>query len=254
MAQRELDILAEARITLNDVSTSSPRWSDERLMQLLSNGQDDMCRNIPMVVNKANITTVGGQEEYKLPSDSVKLIRASSYVNDGSSIPTKTINKLTLISYDEIERDNPEWESDYSSDFSAIVVNALSQQTIRPYPLLATDVAYSKIIRCSYQAMPVKLGWYEDDSVEELTINEMWDYGLTQYVVGMAFLDYGDASSISRSQVALGLYGKEAMKAEKLAKKSFTKRVVTTGYQAKVFHRTNRSSQGRNNGYRNTRY
>ena len=50
----------------------------------------------------------------------------------------------------------------------------------------------------------------------------------------MAFLDYGDESSMVRSKVSLGLYGGEKGSADKLSKKSFAKRVVSTAYQARV--------------------
>jgi len=252
MAERELQIIEEARITLNDKSTTSPRWSTERLMQLLSNAQDDMCLKIPMIVKSASIVTISGQEEYSLPKNCVKLLRATCTINDGSLPETKTVDVVPIVSYDTIERDNPTWESDYSSDFSAILVNALSQQQIRPYPLLARDVEYSKLINIRYQALPPKLGWEDDDSIEELSINEMWDYALTQYVIGMAFVDYGDDGSLGRSKVALGLYGAEATKALQLSKKSFAKRTVTTNYRAKVFrgNRQSRDCRTNNRGYR----
>ena len=250
MAERELDIIAQARITLNDTNENNFRWTTTRLMQLLQEGQEDLCRNAPMIVRKYNITTVAGKAEYTLPNDCVKILHASSYTNDGSSMPTKTMTPLKISSYDEIERDNPTWESDYSSDFSHLIVNALSQNEIRTYPILAQDVAYSKIINTRYQATPVPLGWEEDDSIEELEVNSMWDFGLKQYIIAMAFLDYGDEASTTRASTATALYNKVVVKAKKLAKKGFGKRVVTTGYQAKVSN----YREGINYGYRNSRH
>lgn len=221
MAQRELDILAKARTILNDRKITNYRWTQERLMELLEEGQEDMCRNIPMVARKATINTASGQEEYNLPLDSVKLLVASS---EG--------RPLDITAYDEIERDNPGWEEDSGATFTCIVVNALSQNVIRPYPLSTKSIP----IKVRYHALPVRLGWDSTtlDSVEELSISSMWDVALKQYIVGQAFLDYGDESSISRSQVALGLYSKDFTRAEGLARKSFSKRSPTTGYQAKV--------------------
>ena len=217
MGQREQDIISEARITLNDVS-DNPRWSDERLMKLLSDGQDEMGKSIPLLTSKCTITTTPGQTEYRLPEDSVKLLRASH-----------VSTALQLLSYDEIERVSIGWEDDYGT-VASIIVNALSQQTIRPYPMSKV----SEPIKCRYHARPILLGWDGTDSEEELSINDMWDDGLKQYVIGMAFLDYGDESSISRSQIALGLYNKEFRSAQNLAKKSFAKSVRVTGYQARV--------------------
>jgi len=220
---REDNIIKKARITLNDTNEDLYRWSNERLMSLLNEAQNDMCRNIPMIVNRASINTVDGQEEYKLPYGSIKLITAFS-----DKIP------LQLVSYDEIERSYPEWETDSADSYTAIIVNALSQRVIRPYPICG-----NKMIKIRYQSMPIQLGWDEltNDIKEELAIDDMWDMGLKQYVIAYAFLDYGDESSISRAQLALGLYGKEFKRAENLARKSFSKRNPTTGYQARVSSR-----------------
>jgi len=220
MAERELAIIASARTTLNDVN-STPRWTQKRLMELLSEAQDAMCKGIPLITRPYQLNSAAGQSTYRLPGDSVKLIRASS---EGV--------KLKLVSYDEIEDANPGWEDDVSSGFSAVIVNALDQQEIRPYPMISE----SKPIKLRYHARPVLLGWdtSTEDSVEELTISPMWDDGLRQYVIGMAFLDYGDEASNSRAATAMGLYQAEFTRAMKLSKKSFAKRVVVTTFQGKV--------------------
>lgn len=229
MGIRELKIINDARITLNDVNPKTRRWTDLRLMSLLNDGQNEMCRQIPLIARKANIQTSSGMEEYSLPQDAVKLITASS---NGMA--------LTITSYDEIERDRPGWEEDKGSSYSALIVNALSQKIFRPYPLLSDD-SMSQPIKIRYSAMPVQLGYVPPltdnligDSLEELSIDSMWDFGLKQYVISMAFIDYGDESSLSRSQVALGLYNKELARGIKLSRKSFSKRSITTGYQGRV--------------------
>jgi len=235
MGTREAIIIGKARVTLNDVNEDNPRWSDERLYGLLDEAQEVFCKDIPLVRNNVVITTVGGQADYRLPEDCVKLLTAKS-----NGIP------LDIISYDEIERDNPSWEDTTSSAFSHVVTNSLSQQIIRPYPLVDNSIQ----VKCNYQALPVKLGWDVIDKriVEALTMNGMWDLGLRQYIISQAFLDYGDESSIQRSLTALGLFTKEFNRAEKLARKSFSKRSPTTAYQARV------TPQGENYGRRSSRY
>ncbi len=224
MAERESKIIAEARITLNDTSDVNPRWTDERLFELLSDAQDDMCKAMPLITRKALINTAVGQVEYKLPDGSVKLLTA---ISSGHT--------LTLTSEDEIERNNVGWDDEVATEFSHIIVNELSQQTIRPYPALAQG-ATSQPIKVRYHAMPIRLGWDVEESKieEELEINAMWDLALKQYVIGMAFIDYGDESSVSRSQIAIGVYNKEYNVAKKLAKKAFSKRARTTEFQGKV--------------------
>ena len=238
MSERELKIIADARITLND-NGSTPRWSTERLIELLSDAQELMCKGIPLITLRATINTYSGVSEYTLPLGSVKLLRASS---EGSA--------LNITSYDEIERENIDWEDEVSSAYSSIVVNTLSQKVIRPYPKLADGV--NKPIKVVYQSVPNRLGWDDTlgDTEYELVISDMWDIGLKQYVIGMAFVDYGDESSLMRSQVAMGLYNSEYSRALKLAKSSFSKRSRTTGYQAPVAS----NYRGDRNGSCNTRF
>jgi len=233
MAERELAIVANARITLNDVNTT-PRWSNERLLSLLSEAQDTLCKSVPLLNTRTIINTIVGQPTYRLPLDCIKLIRASS-----EGIPLK------LSSYDEVEDINPDWEEDKSSAFSSIIVNALDQQEIRPYPL----VSESKPIKIVYHARPVDLGWDSEteDTVEELTISTMWDDGLKQYVIGMAFLDYGDEASNTRAATAMGLYQAAFVEATKLSQKSFAKRAVTTSFQGKVASNYGGNSYGNRN-------
>jgi len=220
MGQRELAIIADARITLNDTS-NSPRWSNERLMSLLNDAQNTMCEDIPLITESYTLNTVSGQAEYKLPYGSVKLLRASS-----EGVP------LNIVSYEDIEDIDPSWEDNTSSSFSAVIVNALSQQKIRPYPLTTT----SKPIKIRYHSRPVELIWdaTTEDTIEGLTIEDMWDGGMKQYVIAQAFLDYGDEASNSRANTALGLFDATFKRALKLSRKSFSKRIVTTKYQAKV--------------------
>ncbi len=231
MGTREDKIISEARVTLNDLSVSNPRWSNNRLFELLNDAQKDMCKAIPLITRKTVINPVVGQIEYQLPLDSVKLLTA-----------TYSGRALTITSEDEIERDNIGWDDDYSGGFTHIIVNELSQQTIRPYPMLSVDSTPTPM-KTRYQAMPVDLGWEDDAIVNELEINSMWDLALKQYVIGMAFIDYGDESSVSRSQLAIGIYNKEYTLAKKLAKKAFAKRVRTTEFQGKVSHRNTRGGR-----------
>lgn len=219
MGARELEIIDRARTTLNDINVTSPRWTTKRLMQILQDGQEDMCKDIPMIVNKATIHMVGGVNEAHLPDKAVKLLTA-----------TYDERALEILAYDEIEQYNTNWEYDVGHRYSAILTNALSQHVIRPYPIVES----SKPIYVKYRSMPTELGWNEElqDSMEELQISSMWNYALRQYVIGMAFLDYGDESSNSRSVSSLGLYFKEFKKAEKLAKSSFSKRSRATEFQS----------------------
>ena len=222
MAEREQGIVAEARITLNDVEKH--RWTDERLFKLLDDAQQEVCRNVPLIAKKVTINTSIGTDEYRLPTDCLKVLTARS---GGLSIST--------ISMEELDHNNPGWEDTVGSQYTHLVVNNLSQQTIRPYPLMATGYTGMNLdIKIRYSAKPINLGFEIDDSMEELAISDTWDYGLTQYIISKAFIDYGDESSLSRAQIADSLYNGIIGKARQDSRKSFSKRVVTTGYQGRV--------------------
>lgn len=230
MGIREQDIIAEARITLND--SGKQRWTDKRLFKLLDDGQQEICREIPLITKKVILNTSAGQEEYKLPDACIKVLTASSA---GRSIQ--------IASMEELDRDNPTWEEVRGSQYSHLVVNNLSQLMIRPYPLMAEDyTGVNLTIKLRYSAKPISLGYVDNkldslkeaDVKEELTISDTWDIGLIQYIIAKAFIDYGDESSLSRAQVASSLYLDVVSKASKLSKKSFSKRIITTGYQGRV--------------------
>jgi hypothetical protein len=226
MAEREKQIISEARITLND--TEKLRWSDKRLFQLLSNAQQEMCRDVPLIVRQATINTHPGQTEYRLPPDAIKLL----------TVRTDT-RVLDVVSMEELDRVAPSWEDDIGVTYQAIVMNNLSQSTIRPYPKLPDTYDESVPLKIRYSVKPQELGYKEDsegngDTEIELSISNMWDTALIQYVISKAFIDYGDTTSLSRAQVADGLYMKELGRAFKLAKKAYSKKIVTTGFSNKV--------------------
>ena len=244
MPKREIDIIDEARVTLNDVDKH--RWTDKRLLKLLDDGQQEICREIPLITKKVTINTVPGQEEYRLPNGAIKVLTARS---GGRSIDP--------VSMEELDHNNPEWEEAYGNQYTALVVNNLSQHIVRPYPLMSIEYTGVNLdIKIRYSAKPILLGYSEPvepnlpDTEEELVISDMWDIALIQYVIAKAFIDYGDESSLSRAQVASGLYLDVVVRAQKLSRKSFSKRTVTTPFQGKVA----RTSLGGYYGSSNSRY
>lgn len=224
---REQDIVNEARITLNDVDKQ--RWADKRLLKLLDDAQQEICREVHLISQTVTINTSSGQAEYKLPRDCIKVLTVRS---GGRSVAT--------ASMEELDRDNPEWEDVVSNQYTHLVVNNLTQLTIRPFPLMSPDyVGVNTQIKVRYSAKPVVLGYVEvededDTTKEELTISSTWDYALTQYIISKAFIDYGDESSLSRAQVAGTLYLDIMTTASDLARRSFSRRQVTTSYQGRV--------------------
>ncbi len=230
MAQRELDIVAEARVTLNDGDPNGERWTTERLLKLLDDGQKSMCRELSFIVRKSPLQTSAGQEEYSTPEGCIILMSA-----------TAGGRTLEFTSFEELDRVNPDWENDTASKYTHIVVNKLSQNTIRPYPRLTGEAeADASRINLRYSVLPDSLGYVEPtgglptgDTVNQLQIASLWDYGLTQYVIGNAFIDYGDAGSTSRAGVALNNFATQLSRASQIISRK-ARRITTTAYQGGV--------------------
>ena len=241
MGQRELSIIALARDTLNDTDEQNYRWSNQRLMEHLNDAQDDMCRELPLIVETVNIVTAVGVEKYFLP---VNTVRALSATTGGDSIPFTSVEEMDDLS--------TEWEERKGSKYERIVVNQLSQFELRPYPLISDSQSNPDnfTIKIRYASMPLALGWdeTEEDSVEQLVVSPMWDFALRHYIISMAFLDYGDESSLSRSQVSAGLYSSQIRRAKQLSTKGFAKRNIATPYQGKVVNNERLTRRGQRYG------
>jgi len=224
MSERINDILKEVRVVLNDVSKH--RWTDERLVTLISKGQQELCRKVPLLTNNTTTTVYPGLEKLQLPGNCVKLLTARS---EAGSLP--------MVTMEEVDDMDPDWEESVGANIIALIVNNLSQRDVRPYPLLA-DGAQTQLIKFRYSILPPKISLVSStgDIVvdNDLQVDSMWDEAITQYVIGKAFIDYGDTTSLSRAQVALGEYTAYLTEASRRSKSSFSKKKRTTGYNNKV--------------------
>ena len=227
MSTRITRIITEARVILND--TNRGRWTDRRLVALISTGQREICRKLPLLTKTATINVFSGQELYDLPYNAVTLLTARS--------STRSLSMVTMEAMDDI---NFDWEDEIGASIDAIVVNNLSQKQIRPYPLISAD-ATTQALKIRYSYLPESINYDADNSTvvdivvdTDLEIEEMWDEAIIQYVVGKAFIDYGDTSALSRAQVALGEFASIMKEASTKSKRSFSKRKLTTGYNNKI--------------------
>jgi len=217
---REMGIINSARVTLNDIKVN-PIYTTQRLMRILNDAQQTMCKAVPLLTENKIFNLVGGMKTYRLPDNSVKLLTANY---DEVAIP--------IMSYEDIESIDRGWSNNVGSSVTSVLVDALNQQEIRPYPLTSGNHP----LNVKYQALPIDLGWDEtvNSNIETLRIASMWDEAMTNYIIFKALIDYGDADSAVRADTIRREFELALVKAMKLSKKSFAKRVLTTKYQASV--------------------
>lgn len=90
-------ILLKVRDTLAD--QKKERWSDERLIRLLDEGQKDLCRRAKVLRTTAEFIIFDGKHTYEMPSDFLLLDKIS--IND---VPIK------LIGHQELDKSIDKWE------------------------------------------------------------------------------------------------------------------------------------------------
>lgn len=89
------DILAQVRQLEKDNIATSYRWTDQQLLDRANIVQDDICVKTFCLQKRDYITTVAGIEEYRLPSDCLKITRAAYYVS-GSTAAYKKLTFTTI--------------------------------------------------------------------------------------------------------------------------------------------------------------
>lgn len=151
MTTRIENILSRARDTLAD--PDKERWSDARLLRLLSEAQEDIAIHAELLKTTAFISLVVGQSEYDLPSDCYRILRAStasheipltSYTTMDENARRQIYGDNTLDSWERdrgfISRsdfDNRQitWEDTTGGEIEALVYDNRDPTKIRLYPI-----------------------------------------------------------------------------------------------------------------------
>ena len=144
-------IILDARDTLAD--TSEQRWTDERLLKLVSEAQEDIVIHNELLKASVSIPIVTGQAIYALPDDCYMILRASV---DSREIPLLTYTVMdesarreayTNDRSDSWERDrgffaNSDfdsqtvvWEDSTGKDVEALIYDNRNPLEIRVYPI-----------------------------------------------------------------------------------------------------------------------
>lgn len=130
---RIVEILKRARDSLAD--PNAERWSDDRLLRILDEGQKDLARQAALLKGSANLVILPGVAEYSLPEDCWCITRA--HFNN---------EKLLLLSHDSLDEQNPDWYIETGTKVRALVFDRRNESTVRAYPILnasTSSVSYT---------------------------------------------------------------------------------------------------------------
>lgn len=126
MSTRMETILANARYSLADASKS--RYSDERLISLISDAQRDIARNTRLLKAEVTLPLNSEQPTYDLPDD-VWLITRATFGN----------TVIPLTSHDRLDARCLSWYTQYGNAIDSIVYDRRDMLKIRVYPIPGKD-------------------------------------------------------------------------------------------------------------------
>lgn len=150
MATRIENILLRARDTLAD--PNKERWSDDRLLRILDEGQKDLCRQTKILKGLHEFILEIGVYTYELPVN-MWLITRASYNNEEIALYSydnmdERVSKQRLSSQRNYSRERghgyssaidytgqARWELDESSTISALIYDNRNLDEIRVYPI-----------------------------------------------------------------------------------------------------------------------
>lgn len=125
---RVLDYLLNIRQELAD--PKGERWSNSRLLSLLSDSQTEIAHELRCLISKITIAVVEGTREYKLPDDTDILLRA--YGENGP---------IEVLSHYEMDSVNCTWEHDTGPTVSKVIFDLLTPNRIILYPIPSKNSA-----------------------------------------------------------------------------------------------------------------
>ncbi len=145
------NIIARARDTLAD--PNGERWSDDRLLRIVSEGHQDIAKHTQMLKAQIDLSLLPGQRTYELPSDLWVITRASFADcviemvthEQMDALARKNVtsqryeSEFSLDDHDSF--DEVCWETATSSVIEAIVYDKRNLQEIVVYPIPDENIA-----------------------------------------------------------------------------------------------------------------
>lgn len=219
---RTQTILDNARGSLAD--PHKERWSDDRLLALLSKAQIHFATESRLFVSKHAINIQLNNPDYQLPEDAFLLVRA---VGPNGRIP--------LISSYSLDKKDPDWQTKTGTEIQYLVYDIQSPNKFRLYPIIteqpqAAPYTFNSVfgvtvefdsLECAvvsdvygvvsdtdvylhvqYIKIPTRLTLVTD----ELLVPRVYDDILEHYVVGHAFRDDLDTQNRSLGAEHMQLY------------------------------------------------
>lgn len=218
------DVLTEARYILSD--TAKDRWSDVRLLKLLSDGLRDIAKNTTIFTETMFYVVANLAVDIDFTANAVKIVRAE-YLDD----------ELPFYSFDEMDEKDPKWQLETGDKVKAIVYDKQRTGLYKLYPIVSnaqnyhieynqllgvtTDISYSDILPVMGDSIG-DIGVVPDDAVikfyyirkhdkvtdinTQLDIDDLFEIPLAHYVAGMALRDNQDAQNRQMAAEELQLY------------------------------------------------
>lgn len=208
------DLLRDIRYSLSDVAKD--RWTDERLLSLMTSAVKDIAKNTILFLETVIVTVQDDVADVDLSDRATKVVRAE-YLDE----------PLDFKTFDEMDRRDRRWQLDKGDKIKCLVYDNQKRAKIRLYPVpvnaqsdyitypnglygIVTDISYSDV-------QPVMHDHYGDisgvpdealikfyyvrkhdnvtDVDQELHVDELCEDPIKHYVVGHALRDNVDAQN-----------------------------------------------------------
>lgn len=135
------------------------RWTDARLLSLVSDAQEDIIFHTELLKTRVTISLIVGQAEYDLPSDCYRLLRASTDFHEVPMVSYTTMDENArreiyaedtldygqrdrgFISRSDFDNRQITWEDTTGSEVEAVIYDNRDPSKIRFYPIPDDGIA-----------------------------------------------------------------------------------------------------------------
>lgn len=243
------DIITSIRNSLAD--TDKDRWSDTRLLELLTDGLHDIAKNTSLFVEVKFYVVANLAVDIDFTDSSVKILRAE-YLD----------KNLPFYTFQEMDSKNKEWQFEKGDKVKAIVYNKQQRGLYKLYPIventqnyhieynqlfgITTDISYSDIqpvmtdsigdIAHIPDSALIKFYYIRKHAnvtalSDELKIDELTKVLLKHYIAGHALRDNHDAQNRQFAAEELQLYYNKTKDYAIEKSHGFVRNTVTARYR-----------------------
>lgn len=217
---RIANILTRARDTLAD--PTGQRWSDERLLRLVSEAQQDIAKQTQMFKAQLDLPMVVGQRTYELPDNLWLITRASL---NGRALELCTHEQLDFLERKQATRSvkqdlscdfdddfylDVSWETDTGSTIEALIYDKRNLSEISVYPIPNESIA-DYIYPMSMEEGADYVGGESYGVITEMEdYTSTSDYGIVTELYEPGILDSGDfygvTTQVSESDLVIHVW------------------------------------------------